>query len=90
MICNDENVAKCFALEIARMLLAAPSGVVLEHLESGLDVATAAAMRAALSARGIGLLALEDAAPGVIDFDEIVQIASDGSWTRTDARAATG
>ncbi len=21
MICNDENVAKCFALEIARMLL---------------------------------------------------------------------
>jgi len=77
-------------LEIARMLLAAPSVVVLEHLVTGLDGATAAAMRAGLSARGIGLLALEDAVPDVMDFDEVVQIAPDGSWTRTGARAATG
>ena len=77
-------------LEIARMLLAAPSVVVLEHLVTGLDGATAAATRAALSARGIGLLALEDAVPDVMDFDEVVQIAPDGSWTRPGARAATG
>jgi hypothetical protein len=40
--------------------------------------------------RGIGQLVLENQAPAAGEFDEIVQIAADGSWTRTGSRGATG
>ncbi len=71
------------------MLLAAPSFVVVEQLDASLGAATATEMRAALSARGIGCLALENEVPDAGQFDEVVQIAADGSWTRTGKRAAT-
>jgi vitamin B12/bleomycin/antimicrobial peptide transport system ATP-binding/permease protein len=77
-------------LEIARMLLAAPSFVVLTRLDAHLGAATASEARATLSARGIGYLALENEMPAAARFDEIVRIAADGSWTRTVDRSATG
>lgn len=77
-------------LEIARMLLAVPSFVVLTRFDASVGSAAAAQARAALSARGIGHLALEDHAPAAAQFDETVQIAADGSWTRGSERAATG
>jgi len=77
-------------VEVARMLLAAPSLVVLTRLDASVGAAVAAETRAALSERGIGQLVLENQAPAAGEFDEIVQIAADGSWTRTGSRGATG
>jgi vitamin B12/bleomycin/antimicrobial peptide transport system ATP-binding/permease protein len=77
-------------VEIARMLLAAPSLVVLTRLDASVGAAVATESRAALSARGIGQLVLENQVPAAGEFDEVVQIAADGSWTRTGTRVATG
>jgi putative ATP-binding cassette transporter len=77
-------------VEIARMLLAAPNFVVLTRLDASVGAAVAAESRAALSARGIGQLVLENQAPAAGEFDETVRIAADGSWTRTGSRVATG
>jgi putative ATP-binding cassette transporter len=78
-------------LEIGRMLLAAPSFAILTHLEMNLSPTTASAIRAALSARGIGWLELDADVPEAARFDEVVRIRADGSWTRTGPRtAATG
>jgi len=77
-------------MEIARMLLAAPSFVVLTRLDASVGASVATESRAALSARGIGQLALENQVPVGGEFDEVVQIAADGSWTRTGSRVATG
>jgi putative ATP-binding cassette transporter len=77
-------------VELARILLAAPSFVVLARLDASVGAALAADGRAAVSARGIGLLALENQIPAAGDFDEVVEIAADGSWSRTGRRVATG
>jgi putative ATP-binding cassette transporter len=77
-------------VEIARMLLAAPSVAVLTHVDPNLGLATAAEARAALSARGIAYLDLETEMPGAARFDEVVRIAGDGSWARSVDRAARG
>jgi putative ATP-binding cassette transporter len=73
-------------VEIARMLLATPRFVVLTRLEEMLGTDAGAAVLTALTARGIGYLVLEDDVPGAGQFDDIVRIAADASWTRdTDA-----
>jgi vitamin B12/bleomycin/antimicrobial peptide transport system ATP-binding/permease protein len=77
-------------VEIARMLLTAPSFVVLTRFDASVRVEVAAESRAALSARGIGQLVLENQPPAAGEFDDVVQIAADGSWTRTGSRVATG
>jgi putative ATP-binding cassette transporter len=77
-------------VEVARMLLAAPSFVVLTRFDASVGAAVAAESRAALSARGIGQLVLENQLPAAGEFDDVVQIAADGSWTRTGSRVATG
>jgi putative ATP-binding cassette transporter len=75
-------------VEIARMLLAAPSFVVLTRLEANLGAEPAAEALGALTARGIGQLLLEDDVPAAGQFDAVVQIAPDGSWTRPGASTA--
>jgi putative ATP-binding cassette transporter len=87
---NELSLEEQRLLEVARMLLATPGFVVLMRLDASIGGAAAAEIRAALSARGIGHLVLENQVPGVGQFEEIVQIAADGSWTRTGERAATG
>jgi len=77
-------------VEVARMLLAAPSFVVLTRLDTSVGATVAADTRAALSARGIGQLALENRAPAAGEFEDVVQIGADGSWTRTGSKVATG
>jgi len=73
-------------VEIARMLLATPRFVILTRLEETLGTDAGGAALTALTARGIGYLVLEDDVPGAGQFDEIVRIAADGTWTRdTDA-----
>jgi len=87
---NELSLHEQRLLEVARMLLAVPSVVVLARLDANLGAAIAVETRAALSARRIGYLALENEAPAAAQFDEVVRIAADGSWTRTVERAATG
>jgi putative ATP-binding cassette transporter len=88
---NDLSLEEQRLLEIARMLLAAPAFVVLMRLAANLGVATAVEARAALSARGIGYLALEtEAAASDAQCDAVVQIAPDGTWSRIADKAATG
>jgi putative ATP-binding cassette transporter len=87
---NELTLHEQRLLEIARMLLAAPSFIVLMRLDANLGAVTAAETRAVLSARGIGYLALESETPGGAQFDEVVRIAPDGSWTRTVDGAASG
>ena len=74
-------------LEIARMLLAAPSCAVLTRLGANLGAALAGQAVDALAARGIGVLALENDVPDVTRFDAVVTIAADGSWAQTGAKA---
>jgi putative ATP-binding cassette transporter len=77
-------------VEIARMLLAAPSVVVLMHLDATLGAATASKVRAALSAGDIGHLSLENEAADLGQFDGVVQIVAGGSWSRRTAQVGTG
>lgn len=70
-------------LEIARLLLAAPRFAVLTHLDAAIGVDRATQTLDALAHRGIGYVALGNGALGPEHFDAIVDIASDGTWTRT-------
>jgi vitamin B12/bleomycin/antimicrobial peptide transport system ATP-binding/permease protein len=87
---NQLSLQEQRLLEIARILLTTPSFIVLTRLDANLDAATAAQVRAALSAHGIGYLALENEAPAAAQFDAVVRIAADGSCTRSGDSAATG
>ena len=71
------------------MLLAAPSFVVLTSPDASLGAATATEALAALKVRGIGHLVLDSEVANARQFDEVVQIGADGSWTRTGAKPAT-
>src|SRR5262249_55197470 len=79
---NQLSLQEQRLVEIARMLLAAPSFVVLTRLDATLGAATAADVLAALRARGIGHLVLENEVTDAGPFDDVVRIAPDGSWTR--------
>jgi putative ATP-binding cassette transporter len=70
-------------LEVARVLLVAPRFAVLPRLEAAVGAERAAEVLATLAARGIGYLVLGDDALGRDHFDTIVEIAPDGTWTRT-------
>jgi len=73
---------------IARILLAAPRLAVLAQLDAGLGAEHAAEVLAALAARGIGYMALGGGALARELFDAVIEIAPDGTWTRTEAREA--
>ncbi|HJQ84380.1 MAG TPA: ABC transporter transmembrane domain-containing protein [Candidatus Binatia bacterium] len=77
-------------VEVARMLLAAPRFVLLTRLDASLGAATAAEILGMLRSRGIGCVVLEDDVAHAAQFDEVVQIAADGTWVRIGAKAATG
>jgi putative ATP-binding cassette transporter len=71
---------------VARVLLAAPRFALLARLEAGVGAARAADVLGALAARGIGYVVLGDEALGREHFDAVVEIAPDGTWTRTAPR----
>ena len=73
-------------VDVARVLLAPPRFAVLMELETGIGAARAGEVLAALAARGIGYVALGDETLGSEHFDAVVDIAADGSWTRTVTR----
>jgi putative ATP-binding cassette transporter len=70
-------------VELARVLLATPRFVLLARLEAGVGAVRAAAVLTALAARGIGYIVLGDEASAREHFDAVLEIAADGSWTRT-------
>jgi putative ATP-binding cassette transporter len=72
-------------LAIARALIAPPRFAVLVHPADGLGAARASAALAALAARGIGYVVLDEEALGPEHFDAVVTITADGGWTRTPA-----
>jgi putative ATP-binding cassette transporter len=87
---NQLSLKEQRLLEIARVLLAAPTFVVMTRLDASLGAPTAVQALVALAARGIGYLVLENEASGSERFDEVVQISPDGSWIRTGEQSAAG
>jgi putative ATP-binding cassette transporter len=77
-------------LEIARMLLAAPAVVVLAELDGALGAGAAADARRLLCERGIGSLTLETSMLETAQFDAVVRIAADGSWSASHVQKAAG
>jgi len=57
---------------------------VLARLHAGVGAASAARVLDALAARGVGCLVLGDEAAGHARFDAVIDIAPDGTWTRTE------
>jgi putative ATP-binding cassette transporter len=70
-------------LSVARVLLVAPRFAVLARLGAGVGAARAAEVLTALAARHIGYVVLGDEVLGREYFDAVVEIAPDGTWTRT-------
>jgi putative ATP-binding cassette transporter len=70
-------------IEVARVLLAAPRFALLARLEGIVGAVRAAEVLGALAARGIGYVVLGDDALGREHFDAVVEIAPDGTWTKT-------
>jgi putative ATP-binding cassette transporter len=71
---------------VARVLLAAPRFALLARLESGVGAVRAAEVLAALATRGIAYVVFGDEALGREHFDAVVEVAPDGTWTRTATR----
>jgi vitamin B12/bleomycin/antimicrobial peptide transport system ATP-binding/permease protein len=67
---------------VARVLLAVPRFAVLARLEAGVGTTRAAEVLGALAAHGIGYVVLGDDTADQ-DFDAVVDIAPDGTWTRS-------
>jgi len=70
---------------LARVLLAEPRFAVLARLESGIGSNRSASVLAAVAARGVGYLVLDDAPFARGAFDDVVEIASDGTVARAAA-----
>jgi putative ATP-binding cassette transporter len=70
-------------VDVARVLLAVPRFAVLERLGGDVGATQAGSALAALTARGIGYVVLGDETLGTEHFDAVVEIAPDGTWTRT-------
>jgi putative ATP-binding cassette transporter len=72
-------------ISVAHLLLAAPRFAVLAHPAAGRGAERAADVLAALTERGVGYVVLGNGAFGHDAFDAVVEIAPDGTWTRTGA-----
>jgi putative ATP-binding cassette transporter len=77
------------SIEVARVLLATPRFALLARLEAAVGAARAVTVLEALAARGIGYIVFGDGALGREHFDAVVEIAPDGTWTRTGAQEAS-
>ena len=73
---------------VARLLLAAPRLVVLAR-PAGLGIDRAEKILTALAERGVAYVALGDGALAREHFDAVVEIAPDGTCTRTDVKETT-
>jgi putative ATP-binding cassette transporter len=72
---------------VAHLLLTAPRFAVLADLAASLGTERAADVLATLRERGTGYVVLGDAAAlGDEQFDGVIEIATDGSWTRQPGR----
>jgi vitamin B12/bleomycin/antimicrobial peptide transport system ATP-binding/permease protein len=71
-------------VDVARGLLGTPRFAVLARLQAGVGATAAARVLDALAARGVGCLVLGDEAAGHARFDAVIDIAPDGTWTRTE------
>jgi putative ATP-binding cassette transporter len=69
---------------VARGLLGAPRFAVLERLQGGVGATRAARVLDALALRGVGCVVVGDEAAGHARFDAVIEIAPDGTWTRTE------
>jgi putative ATP-binding cassette transporter len=85
---DDLSLEEQRLVAVARALLAAPRFALLVRLAAGVGTARAAQVLGALAARGIGYVVLGDEALGREHFDAVVEIAPDGTWTRTASQEA--
>ena len=70
-------------VSLARLLIAPPRFAVISHLGTGLGAAGVTRVLDALAAHGIGCIALGDGVLRHQDFDAVIEIHPDGTWTRT-------
>jgi putative ATP-binding cassette transporter len=72
------------AFDLARVLLARPRFAVFERLASGVGAERARMTLETLTTYGTGCLVLGGGGLGEENFDTVIRIAADGSWTTTE------
>jgi putative ATP-binding cassette transporter len=70
-------------LSVARVVLAAPHFVFLDRLRSALEPARYEEILKLFSTRSITYLTIGNGGDALDDYDVVLEIANDGSWTRT-------
>jgi vitamin B12/bleomycin/antimicrobial peptide transport system ATP-binding/permease protein len=68
-------------LSVARVILAAPNFVFLDRLRSAVEPARFDGILKLLSARSITYLTIGNGSDALDDYDAVLEIANDGSWT---------
>ena len=74
-------------LSLARAILAAPHFVFLDRLRSAVEPARFDGILKLLSARSITYLTIGNGGDGLNDYDAVLEIVNDGSWTWTSVDA---
>ena len=75
-------------LSVARVILAAPYFVFLDRLRAAIEPARFDGVLKLLSARSITYLTIGNGGDALDDYDAVLEIVNDGSWTWTSAGAA--
>jgi vitamin B12/bleomycin/antimicrobial peptide transport system ATP-binding/permease protein len=70
-------------LSVARVILATPHFVFLDRLRSALEPARFEGILKLFSTRSITYLTIGNGGDALDDYDVVLEIANDGSWTRT-------
>ncbi len=74
-------------LSVARVVLAAPHFVFLDRLRSALEPARFEGILKLFSTRSITYLTIGNGRAALDDYDVVLEIANDGSWTQTSVNA---
>jgi len=75
-------------MSLARLLIVSPRFAVISHLGEGLGRDGCKRVLDVLVSQGIGCVALGDGVVRHDDFDSVIEISADGSWTEKSGKAA--